>query len=43
MCIAAVYVTGATVLQRSIVNWSGRVDVYTSVYVHSAICDTYVV
>ena len=29
-------------IQRSIVNWSGEVDV-SSVYVHSAICDTYLV
>ena len=30
------------VFQRSIVNWSGGVDV-SSVYVHSAICETYLV
>ena len=33
---------GVMVFQRSIVNWSGGKDV-SSVYVHSAICDTYVV
>ena len=33
---------GVMVFQRSIVNWHGGKDV-SSVYVHSAICDTYVV
>ena len=30
------------VFYRSIVNWSGGVDVF-SVYLHSAICETYLV
>ena len=30
------------VFHRSIVNWSGGVDVFL-VYVHSAICETYLV
>ena len=35
-------VFGVMVFQRSIVNWSLGIDV-SSVYVHSAICDTYLV
>ena len=49
MCILSICVFcfmcnlfGVTVFQRSVVNWSGEVDV-SSVYVHSAICDAYLV
>ena len=44
MCILliCVHLFGVTVFHRCIVNWSWVVDV-SSVYVHFAICDTYVV
>ena len=43
MCILLyVKLFSVTVFQRSIVNWSLGIDV-SSVYVHSAICDTYLV